>query len=1200
VLTIVATVASPQASLNTATISRSDQFDPNSGNNSAAAAVTPQQADLVLSKTVSDILPPVGGIVTYTITLNNAGPDDATGVQVTDPLPSGVILQSADPPAGTTFDPTTSVWNVGTIPFRGQLVLTLTVQVNTPDAIQNTATITHADQFDPNTANNTATSNIEALDADLQMLKFVEIPNPNVGDLDEFDLGVVNNGPADATNIVVNDPLPAGLTLISASPFPDGSSTYDPTTGQWTIPFLASGDTAALFVIVRVDTPDPVLNTATITSLDQIDPNLNNNTASAGYTPQQADLQLTKSVDNPTPNVGDTVTFTVTLSDNGPDTATNVAINDSLPSGLSLISATPSEGTYSGGVWAVGTVDPSLNQTLTITARVVSPNPQTNTASIAQSDQFDPDPTNNSASATETPPQADLQVKKVVDRIVINVGDPVVYTVTVTNAGPNNATDVQLIDQLPSGVSFAFDTPSQGSYDPATGLWDAGTVANGATAILQIHGVLISPNPQLNTATITHSDQFDPNPGNNSSSALLTPQQADLQVSKSVNNPAPNVGDVITYTITLADNGPNPATTVTVNDLLPADVSFISDAPSVGTYDHTTGVWTVGTVNVGAPQTLTITAVVISPNPGANTASVGRSDVFDPNPANNSNTASVNPQEADLALSKTVDNPTPNVGDTVTFTLTLRDAGPSAATNVQAADLLPAGFTLVNFAASQGDYNPTTGVWNVGTVTSATPQTLTIMARVVSPNTLTNTADITHADQFDPDPNNNTGSATVTTQQADLSLTKTVDDPTPNVGDTVTFTLTLTDRGPGTATGVTVNDLLPAGLNFVSAGPSQGTYDKTSGVWTVGTVDPSTPAFLQIQATVASPQQQINTAAIGHSDQFDPNPGNNEAAAVVTPQQADLVLGKQVSNPTPDVGDTITFTVTVTNDGPDLATGVTVQDLLPAQVNYQSSLASEGSYNPTTNTWTLGAVGVGATQTLTITVFVASANPQANTASISHADQFDPDAANNSDTASINPLHADLVLTKFVSDPTPNVGDTVTFIVALTNNGPGPATGVQVNDLLPPGLAFVSDTPSQGSYDSKLGVWTVGDVSATAAATLQIQARVDSPNALTNTAAASADQTDPDPDNNSASATVTPLQADLSLSKTVDDPTPNVGDTVTFTLTLADKGPDAATNVSVSDPLPPGSPCSTPRPARGLTPEASGPSARSTRRRPRP
>src|SRR5262249_35700527 len=447
-----------------------------------------------------------------------------------------------------------------------------------------------------------------------------------------FTLTVSDKGPSTATDVTATDLLPAGLTFVSDTP---SQGSYNSGTGVWTVGTVNTTTPQTLQIQALVVSPQAQNNIASVTA-DQSDPNPNNNVNNAVVTPQQADLALSKRVDNPTPNVGDTVTFTVSLANNGLNTATGVTINDPLPAGLSLVSATPSQGTYAGGVWTVGTVSPGALQTLlTVTALAVRPTPQTNTASISHSDQFDPDPTNNTASATETPQQADLQVKKVVDRIVINVGDPLVYTVTVTNAGPNNATDVQLTDPLPAGVVFAFATTSQGTYDPTTGLWDVGTVANGADAVLQIHGVLVSPDPQVNTATVTHSDQFDPSPGNNSSSATVAAQQADLQVSKSVSNPTPNVGDVITYTITLANNGPDPATTVTVNDLLPADVSFVSSSASAGIYDHTTGVWTVGTVNIGAPQTLTIKARVISPNPGANTASVGPSDVFDPTPSTN-------------------------------------------------------------------------------------------------------------------------------------------------------------------------------------------------------------------------------------------------------------------------------------------------------------------------------------------------------------------------------------------------------------------------------------------------------------------------------------------------------------------------------------------------------------------------------------
>ena len=165
---------------------------------------------------------------------------------------------------------------------------------------------------------------------------------------------------------------------------------------------------------------------------------------------------------------------------------------------------------------------------------------------------------------------------------------------------------------------------------------------------------------------------------------------------------------------------------------------------------------------------------------------------------------------------------------------------------------------------------------------------------------------------------------------ADLVLAKTVNNPTPNVGDTITFTVTLTNAGPVTATNVEVSDLLPAGLTFVFALPSQGSYDPASGLWDVGAVTAGTPQTLLVGATVVSPKTQKNKAKVSHADQVDPHKGNNSASATEAPQQADLGLQKAVSNPTPNVGDTVTFTVTLSNKGPDAATNVQVSDQLPA------------------------------------------------------------------------------------------------------------------------------------------------------------------------------------------------------------------------------------------------------------------------------
>src|SRR5262249_10509523 len=151
--------------------------------------------------------------------------------------------------------------------------------------------------------------------------------------------------------------------------------------------------------------------------------------------------------------------------------------------------------------------------------------------------------------------------------------------------------------------------------------------------------------------------------------------------------------------------------------------------------------------------------------------------------------------------------------------------------------------------------------------------------RVASPNARTNTATVTGADQFDPNTGNNTASATETPQQADLALTKAVSDPTPNVGDTITYTVTLTNNGPDTATNVTVQDTLPAGVPCVTAVPSQGDYAPATGIGTAGPVPPGAPLPLPIPARVASPADQSNTASVSHADQFAPNTANNTGTA---------------------------------------------------------------------------------------------------------------------------------------------------------------------------------------------------------------------------------------------------------------------------------------------------------------------------------
>jgi uncharacterized repeat protein (TIGR01451 family) len=1121
-LTITARVVSPDPQTNTALISHSDSIDPNPANDSASAVETPQQADLSIKKTVSNPAPNVGDVIVYTVTVTNNGSSNATGATVTDLLPAGLKFDSSN--AGANYNPTTGLWTIGALADGASAVLNITATVVSPDAQDNIATISHADQFDPDPGNNSADALETPQQADLVLSKVVDNPAPNVGATIHYTITLADNGPNPATNVSVLDPLPAGLAFVSASA---SQGSYNSGIGVWTVGTVGTSGSQTLTITAVVNSASAIANTASIAHSDQFDPDASNNTATSLLNPLVGDLALTKTVDNPRPNVGDVITFTVTLTDNGPNNATGVVVSDPLPDGLMFVSATSSEGSYDSttGIWTVGAVTTTTPQTLQITAKVASPDARSNTATIANSDQLDPNPTNDTASALETPQQADLVLSKVPDNPTPNKGDTIHFTITLSDAGPDTATGVTVSDPLPAGLQFVSDTTSQGSYDPVTGVCTVGTVTTSTPQTLVITAVVTDPEEEINTASISHADQFDPDPNNNTATTSVNPQQADLTLVKLVDNPTPNVGDVVTFTVTLTDHGPSNATGVVVSDLLPAGLTFISDTPSQGSYDPTSGVWTVGAVTTATPQTLLIRVKVVSPDARTNAATITHSDEFDPNPNNNSDSATEAPQAADLALGKTVDNPTPNDGDTIHYTITLADLGPNAATHVTVQDILPAGATFVTSSASQGSYDHTTNVWKVGTVDTTAAQTLTITVVVTGPGVLGNTASVLHSDQFDPDPANNTAGTTVTTQQADLGLDKRVDNPTPNVGDTITYTLTLTDNGPNDATGVAVSDRLPAGLSFVTSSASEGNYDPAAGVWTVGAVAVGTPQTLQIKATVVSHATITNAAVIARSNQFDPDPNNNSSSATVTPQQADLAVTKKVDNPSPNVGDIVHFTIAVNDHGPDNATNVSIQDLLPAGLAFVSDTASQGTYDPTTGVWTVGTVDTTNSQTLVVAARVTGPAAFANTASVLHSDQFDPDPNNNTAEDGGTPQQADLAIAKDVDNSQPHGGDTVVLAVILTDNGPDPATNVAIHDSLPSGLTLVSATPSQGTYDPASGVWSVGTVDPSFARTLRITAKVVGSGAATNTAAVShADQFDPDPGNNQASATViTPL-----------------------------------------------------------------------------
>ncbi|WP_132972004.1 LamG-like jellyroll fold domain-containing protein, partial [Thiogranum longum] len=239
----------------------------------------------------------------------------------------------------------------------------------------------------------------------------------------------------------------------------------------------------------------------------------------------EADLAVSMSVDTPAPDEGDTVIYTLTVNNGGPGDATGVSIGNALPAGLSYVSD-DGAGAYSGGVWSVGGLLNTASATLNITATVdagTGGSTISNTASITASDQADTNTTNNSATADITVAipvvEADLAVSMSVDTPAPAEGDTVIYTLTVNNGGPGDATGVSIGNALPAGLSYVSDDGA-GAY--SGGVWSVGGLLNTASATLNITATVdagTGGSTISNTASITASDQADTNTTNNSAIA---------------------------------------------------------------------------------------------------------------------------------------------------------------------------------------------------------------------------------------------------------------------------------------------------------------------------------------------------------------------------------------------------------------------------------------------------------------------------------------------------------------------------------------------------------------------------------------------------------------------------------------------------------------------------------------------------------
>ena len=495
-LSLVVTVTGSSAITNIAEVTATNETDSDSTpdnhdeneDDQDEVTITPQQPDVELTKVVDNSTPNIGEQITYTVVVSNVGSGTATGVVVSDVLPSGLTYDSHTDTAGTTYTSGTGEWNIGSLTASGRVTLSLVVTVTGSSAITNIAEVTATNETDSDSTPDNHDENEDDQDEvtitpqqpDVELTKVVDNSTPNIGEQITYTVVVSNVGSGTATGVVVSDVLPSGLTYDSHTD--TAGTTYTSGTGEWDIGSLTVSSRVTLSLVVTVTGSSAITNIAEVTATNETDSDSTpdnhdeneDDQDEVTITPQQPDVELTKVVDNSTPNIGEQITYTVVVSNVGSGTATGVVVSDVLPSGLTYDSHTDTAGTtYTSGTgeWDIGSLTVSSRVTLSLVVTVTGSSAITNIAEVTATNETDSDSTPDNHDENEddqdevtiTPQQPDVELTKVVDNSTPNIGEQITYTVVVSNVGSGTATGVVVSDVLPSGLTYDSHTDSRGN-----------------------------------------------------------------------------------------------------------------------------------------------------------------------------------------------------------------------------------------------------------------------------------------------------------------------------------------------------------------------------------------------------------------------------------------------------------------------------------------------------------------------------------------------------------------------------------------------------------------------------------------------------------------------------------------------------------------------------------------------------------------
>ncbi len=1148
--------------------------------------IQPATLDLILTQEIS------GGTITHGqsfeigLTVTNRGPSDAREVELRTWWPEGLELLSSSASQGTVQVLTEGLLaTLGTVPEHGTAQVLISGRLADPAWVTNLATVS-ATGIELTPADNTSMLEFPIVGTANLALGAQAAPDPSpVNAMLELAYAVTNLGPHAASNVVFRSALPAstGFNAVATS---RGEASLADGIVVGVLGTLGVGETAEIRLQVMPGTAGFFEMGGEVAS-DLPDPDVADNTARAvAEVRHSTDLGVAWGAPAGPVAVGDTFTHIVSVTNQGPVDADQVTAGVSLAPGVELLGLQPAQGTAesAAGVisWTVGTLPTGTEVSLGLELRLLSAGVQTNLAAVSAY-QFELTPADNSAGGTvDVRPETDLQVLLETSPAPHLVGIPFSYLVTLTNAGPLEATAVLLEQELPAGLETQEILVSQGDAAvEGTRLRAAlGSLPVGSVATLSVRG---SPLVAGEMAIEVRGQAFevDPEPANNTA-LQVTPieEHADLELSLEF-DPTDLLFSRETWsTITVTNRGPFAAAGVTVLDQLPEALSLLGVEASQGTVQADGGSLAFDFGTLAAGQVATGRLQLLPGSPGLLTHRAWlTSTTSDLVADNNAAEASVQVRPAvNVGVLEWLATTPVVLGHDARLQLTLTNRGPHTATEVAVAYTFPAGADLVAASSPAGDCtgNGATLACRIPELASGGVAVFELVLRLATPDPLAVQAQVASLES-DLEPTDNAAEFTLSPgREANLVVGCMAAPASVLNGGQIAWSLAITNLGPAVAEDAMLTLAWPEGAAALEAvETTQGTTESTAEGLMVrlGTMEVDTTAMVRVTLDAENAGTFLYLASVS-SAQYDLEPANNtcESSSDVLPA-ADLDLRNQITADPAALHLPARCLITVTNRGPDAASGVRVTKSLADAFAFLSATPSVGSYSLGSDelVWEVGNLEAGQIATLEMILEPLAVGQLVSRSAVT-AVETDPESGNNlAEATTYIRYPADLSLSVSEVEGQIPLNRPATYVFSVRNLGPSPASSVTFEHLLPIGLQVRGLEASAGTVDAGGGAvfWQLPDMAPEATASLAITVATSVGGRLTGTARVSAYEADIDPSNNHAQIVIQALgQAELSLRQQVSPGPALLGQTIQVDLVLTNAGPEASTDVLLTNELP--------------------------------